>query len=82
LAFVRPATSTASRHAFTKTSTNSCLPVVSDTFQLSPPSITNTPIVRPRFASRSPICCCSAIGRFIMPLSSNARKPASAMNRI
>ena len=35
----------------------------------------------PSFAIRSPICCCSSGVRRIMPLSSNAVKPWSAMKR-
>ena len=64
----------ASRQAFRKTSLNSGFPVASETFQLSPPSMTKTPIVIPRLASRSPIACCSSTVRAIMPLSSNARE--------
>ena len=77
----RLATSTAAVHALTKLPASSGLPLVKLALPLPPVWTTKTPIVIPSLAIRSPICCCSSTGRPIMPLSSKAVKPLSAMKR-
>ena len=54
-AFTRLPTSTAVRQVARNLSRNSALPVASEVFQLSPPSMTNTPMVMPRRASVAPM---------------------------
>ena len=77
----RLATSTAASHCFTNVPASSGLPLVNPELPLPPVWTTKTPIVMPSLAIRSPICCCSSTGRPIIPLSSNAVKPWSAMKR-
>ncbi len=74
-ALTRLPTSTAVRQVARNLSRNSALPVVSEVFQLSPPSMTNTPMVMPRRASVAPIFSCTSTGRPMSPLSSSAVKP-------
>ena len=81
LAWHRLAVSTAAVQALTKLPASSGLPLVKFELPLPPVWTTKTPIVIPSLAIRSPICCCSSTGRPIMPLSSKAVKPLSAMKR-